>query len=43
MSGSRSPSVYIELLKTFPPRPIASEEELLATQNVIIHLSIAPN
>ncbi len=35
MSGSRSPSAYIELLKTFPPRPIASEEELLATQNVI--------
>lgn len=34
-SGSRSPSAYIELLKTFPPRPIASEEELLATQNVI--------
>lgn len=34
-SGSRSPSAYIELLQTFPPRPIASEEELLATQNVI--------
>jgi HTH-type transcriptional regulator/antitoxin HigA len=34
-SGSRSSSAYIELLKTFPPRPIASEEELLATQNVI--------
>ncbi|MBW4689823.1 MAG: transcriptional regulator [Komarekiella atlantica HA4396-MV6] len=26
---------YIELLKTFPPRPITSEEELLATQKVI--------
>src|SRR5919199_3535584 len=34
-SGSRSPSAYIELLKSFPPRPIASEEELLATQQVI--------
>lgn len=34
-SGSRNTSVYIELLKTFPPRPIASEEELLATQKVI--------
>jgi HTH-type transcriptional regulator/antitoxin HigA len=34
-SGSRNPSAYIELLKTFPPRPIASEEELLATQQVI--------
>lgn len=33
--GSRSPSAYIELLKTFPPRPIVSEEELLATQKVI--------
>ena len=33
--GSRSPSAYIELLKTFPPRPIASEEDLVATQNVI--------
>jgi HTH-type transcriptional regulator/antitoxin HigA len=34
-SGSRSHSAYIELLKTFPPRPIASEKELLATQDVI--------
>jgi len=34
-SGLRSSSVYIELLTTFPPRPINSEEELLATQNVI--------
>lgn len=33
--GSRNHSAYIELLKTFPPRPIASEEELVATQNVI--------
>lgn len=34
-NGSRSRSAYIELLKTFPPRPISSEEELLATQQVI--------
>jgi HTH-type transcriptional regulator/antitoxin HigA len=34
-SGSRSSSAYIELLKTFPPRPINSEEELMATQSVI--------
>jgi len=33
--GLRDPEVYIELLKTFPPRPITSEEELLATQRVI--------
>lgn len=26
---------YVELLNTFPPRPIKSDEELLATQNVI--------
>ena len=26
---------YIKLLQTFPPRPIKSDEELLATQNVI--------
>lgn len=26
---------YIELLQAFPPRPIKSDEELLATQNVI--------
>ncbi|NEP60035.1 MAG: transcriptional regulator, partial [Symploca sp. SIO2G7] len=35
MSGSHSSSAYIELLKTFPPRPISSEEELLATQKII--------
>ncbi len=35
MSGSRNTSAYIELIKTFPPRPIGSEEELLATQKVI--------
>ena len=33
--GLRDPEVYFELLKTFPPRPITSEEELLATQRVI--------
>ena len=26
---------YVELLQAFPPRPIKSDEELLATQNVI--------
>lgn len=35
MSGSRNTSAYIELLKSFPPRPIASEEEFIATQEVI--------
>ncbi|MEP0799578.1 helix-turn-helix domain-containing protein [Funiculus sociatus] len=35
MSGSRNTSAYIELIKTFPPRPIGSEEELFATQKVI--------
>lgn len=34
-SGTRSTSAYIELLKSFPPRPISSEEELIATQKVI--------
>ncbi len=33
--GSGSPSAYIELLKSFPTRPISSVEELLATQKVI--------
>ncbi len=28
-------NAYIELLKSFPPRPITSEEELIATQKVI--------
>ena len=28
-------SAYIELLKTFPPRPITAEEELTATQKMI--------
>jgi HTH-type transcriptional regulator/antitoxin HigA len=34
-TGLGSQSAYIELLKSFPPRPIASEEQLLATQEVI--------
>lgn len=34
-SGSRNKSAYIELLKVFPPRPITSEEEFLATQQMI--------
>ncbi|MFN6566707.1 transcriptional regulator [Dendronalium sp. ChiSLP03b] len=33
--GIPSTNPYIELLKSFPPRPIASEEEFLATQKVI--------
>ena len=28
-------SDYIELLKTFPPRPITGEEELMATQEAL--------
>jgi HTH-type transcriptional regulator / antitoxin HigA len=34
-SGINNASAYIELLKNFPPRPINSQEELLATQKVI--------
>jgi HTH-type transcriptional regulator/antitoxin HigA len=34
-SGTRKTSTYVELLKAFPPRPIKSEEDLLATQKVI--------
>lgn len=33
--GIPSTNPYIELLKSFPPRPITSEEELLSTQKVI--------
>lgn len=36
--GIRNTNAYIELLKTFPPRPITSEEDFLATQKVINHL-----
>ncbi|MEG3846669.1 transcriptional regulator [Microcoleus sp. herbarium19] len=31
----KNSSAYIELLKTFPPRPITAEEELMATQEAI--------
>lgn len=31
----KNSSAYIELLKTFPPRPITAEEELIATQKAI--------
>ncbi|MCY7278129.1 MAG: transcriptional regulator, partial [Phormidesmis sp. CAN_BIN44] len=35
-TGLETPSsYYIELLNTFPPRPINSEAELIATQNRI--------
>jgi HTH-type transcriptional regulator / antitoxin HigA len=33
--GIHNINTYIELLTSFPPRPITSEEELLATQKVI--------
>ncbi|MFM2060571.1 MAG: hypothetical protein RLZZ507_241 [Cyanobacteriota bacterium] len=33
--GIRNNNAYLELLKSFPPRPITSEEEFLATQKVI--------
>ncbi len=33
--GTPSTNPYIELLTSFPPRPITSEEELIATKKVI--------
>jgi HTH-type transcriptional regulator/antitoxin HigA len=36
--GLRDPELYLELLKTFPPRPITSEEQLFATQQVVDNL-----
>ncbi|MHC5936651.1 helix-turn-helix domain-containing protein [Nostoc sp.] len=33
--GTPITKTYIELLKSFPPRPVTSEEELLATQEVV--------
>ncbi len=33
--GTHKSNSYLELLNSFPPRPITSEEELLATQKVI--------
>jgi HTH-type transcriptional regulator / antitoxin HigA len=41
-SGTRSTETYIDLLKTFPPRPIRSEVELLETQKVIDSLLDRP-
>jgi len=35
MTGLDNRPIYSELLQAFPPRPINSEEELLATQKVI--------
>ncbi|MEH2264172.1 hypothetical protein [Nostoc sp.] len=35
LSGTPNTNAYIELLKYFPPRPVTSEEELMATQDVI--------
>lgn len=34
-TGTTNTNEYIELLKKFPPRPISSDEKLLATQKVI--------
>ena len=36
--GLNKGSTYIELLQAFPPRPIKTEEELLATQKIIDYL-----
>lgn len=36
--GLNKPISYVELLQEFPPRPIKSEEEMLATQQVIDRL-----
>ncbi|MBD2570040.1 hypothetical protein [Anabaena lutea] len=35
---NKNDKAYIELLRAFPPRPISSEAEFLATQNVINRL-----
>ncbi|WP_013322868.1 transcriptional regulator [Gloeothece verrucosa] len=36
MSGLKTPSnYYLELVTSFPPRPITNEEELIANQNRI--------
>lgn len=38
-TGLKTPSsYYIELLTTFPPRPITNDAELIATQNQINHI-----
>ncbi len=37
--GLKTPSnYYIELITTFPPRPITNDAELIATQNQINHI-----
>jgi HTH-type transcriptional regulator/antitoxin HigA len=37
--GLKTPSsYYIELITTFPPRPISNDSELIATQNQINHI-----
>jgi HTH-type transcriptional regulator/antitoxin HigA len=37
--GLKTPSsYYIELITTFPPRPITNDSELIATQNQINHI-----
>ena len=36
--GSPNLNAYLELLQTFPPRPITSEEDYQATQKVIDQL-----
>lgn len=38
--GLDKPTTYTELLQAFPPRPIKSEEEMLATQKVIDSLIV---
>ena len=40
--GSRSDRLYLALLENFPPRPISSEEQLEATQEVIDSLISRP-
>jgi len=40
--GSRSDRLYLTLLETFPPRPISSEEQLEATQEIIDSLISRP-
>jgi HTH-type transcriptional regulator/antitoxin HigA len=40
--GSRSDRLYLALLESFPPRPISSEEQLEATQEVIDSLISRP-
>lgn len=38
-TGLKTPSsYYIELITTFPPRPITNDVELIATQNQINHI-----